>query len=323
MERAFTFSNSAKSLYAYWKEKIQPNQWQCRVDKLYEGKCCWDEFFGGFDLENHPGLMLSTSKGGHSLLHLAVYQNQESWVEALAPQLSAKRNQYGLRALDVAKFLGRSKCAQLLGAKIKSGISNISHVVIENPEKMELLQDFEYLNDPVFESADILDLVLEKTFSAKSRDLIPGEKIWMGLYFNKEVQKGVHPKVGLRWIDETLGFGIFAQQRIQSCTFIAEYTGVVKDLGKRTTKDNYYCVRYTSWGIKRRKLIVDAQNCGNFTRFINHSETPNLGLQSIYWNGLPRMVLVSLQEIKKGTQLTFDYGSLFWKDCTQVPIPIL
>ncbi len=316
LERAFRFSNPAKSLYSYWKERIQPNQWQIQIDRLSDEKISWDQFFESSAISNHPALSFSTTKGGHSLLHLAVYQNKEEWVYRLASLLPSVLNTYGLTALDVAKFLGRTKYMELLGAPAPKSFANVK---IYNPEK---LQNFTYLEEPIFETAQALDLVLEKTAIAKSRDQIPAEKIWMGIYFNKEVQKGHHPKVALKWIDDTLGFGVFAQQRIQSCTFIGEYTGVIKDLGKRSTKDNYYCVQYTSWGIRRKKLSIDAQNSGNFTRFINHSQTPNLGLQSIYWCGLPRMVLVSLKEIEKGEQLTFDYGSLFWKHCPQAPLPI-
>jgi hypothetical protein len=297
---------------------MQLNLWQKKLNNLSKGKISWEYFLGKFEMQNHPALLLSTTKAEQSLLHIAVYQNNEEVVSQLAHLLAMKKNSYGLTALHVAKFLGRANCARLLGLFPLALLSDVSHVVIESPEKMEQLQQFAYHEEPIFESANVLNLLLEKTLAAKSSDQIPGEKIWMGIYFNREVQ----PKVSLRWIDETLGFGIFAQQTIPSCSFISEYAGIVKDLGDRSTKDNYYCVRYTSWGIKHHKLVVDAQSSGNFTRFINHSETPNLRLQSIYWNGLPRMVLISLQEIEAGTQLTFDYGSLFWKECPHVPIPI-
>jgi len=319
LERTFTFSNGARSLYSYWKEKIQPNHWQRQIDRLADEKISWDQFFESSSIFDHPALPFSTSKGEQSLLHLAVYQNREEWVSKLSNFLYDRRNSYGLTALEIAKFLGRKKCVDLLQTSLRGGLSNAPNVLVENPEKLTDLQDFEYLDEPMFESAGGLDLILEKTALAKSRDQIPGEKIWMGIYFNKEVQKGLHPKVSLKWIDEKLGFGIFAAQRIQSCTFIGEYTGIIRETA---AKDNYYCVRYTTWDVMRRKFIIDAQHAGNFTRFINHSDRPNLGLQSIYWCGLPRMVLVSLQEIEEGAQLTFDYGNLFWKECPHTPIPI-
>jgi len=58
----------------------------------------------------------------------------------------------------------------------------------------------------------------------------------------------------------------------------------------------------------------------NFTRFINHNAKPNLSLQSVYWRGVPRMIFLALKEISPGTQLTFDYGHLFWKECREIPV---
>jgi hypothetical protein len=303
-----------------WKEKIQPNRWQLQVDRLADEKITWEQFYEGFLTANHPASEFVTSKGGHTLLHLAVYQDKELYVTELAKLMADKKNGYGLTALEIAKFLGRNACANILQPQPKLSLSKIRNLKIQNPEKV--LESFDYLDEPIFESKHVFDSILEKTAQAKSSDLIPGEKIWMGIYFNKEVQKGFRQKIVLRWIDEQIGFGIFAAQKIPSCTFIGEYTGVIKEVDAKATKDNYYCVKYTTWDIRRRKFTIDAQKSGNFTRFINHSVTPNLGLQSIYWCGLPRMVLVSLQEIEEGAQLTFDYGNLFWKECPHTPIPI-
>ena len=63
----------------------------------------------------------------------------------------------------------------------------------------------------------------------------------------------------------------------------------------------------------RRSYVVEAEKMGNFTRFINHSDTPNLGFVCAYWCGMPRLLLVSLQMIPEGVQLSVDYGKLFWE----------
>jgi hypothetical protein len=321
LERTFAFPKSAKSFYSYWKEKIQPNHWQTQMDRLADGKTTWDQFFETATVAEHPALEMSTSKGGHSLLHLAVYQNREEWVLKLSHLLTQRKNNYGLNPLELATFLGRAGSIAILKDAGNVSLFKVPNLLIDDPDRVAGLTPFAYLNEPIFESVHTLDLVLEKTAHAKSRDQIPGEKIWMGIYFNKEVQKGLHQKIALRWINETFGFGIFAVEKIPSCTFIGEYTGVIKEAGLNT-KDNYYCVQYTTWDIRRKKFVIDAKEAGNFTRFINHSKKPNLGLQSIYWCGLPRMVLVSLQEIEAGSQLSFDYGNLFWKECPHTPVPI-
>ena len=315
MERNFTFPKSAKAFYSYWKEKIRPTHWQAKLDRLADQKMSWSDFFDSESVADHPALELSTTKGGHSLLHLAVIQDQPLWQAKLAKVMSDRLNEYGLSAAEVGQLIGRSVNPQ------KLHVATVPNLILGDPEKIEQLS-FDYLDNPIFESAETLDFLLERTAWAKSSDQIPGEKIWMGIYFNKEVKKGFHPEVSLQWIGDSLGFGIFAAQKISACTLIGEYTGLVKECTRRSTKDNYYCVQYTTWGIRRRKFVIDAKIAGNFTRFINHSHRPNLGLQSIYWSGLPRMVLVSLQEIEAGTQLTFDYGMKFWKESPQPPIRI-
>jgi len=187
------------------------------------------------------------------------------------------------------------------------------------PDRSFFFEGLEFLPSPIFETEKGFNDILAKTKKAKLEDLIPPEKIWMGIYFDKEIQKGIHPRVSIRYIDSELGYGVFAEQRIPSCGFAGEYTGVVQERKKKHLKDKYYCLRYTVWEMGSRNFVVDAEEKGNFTRFINHSAKPNLGVQSVYWKGLPRMIFVALREILPGTQLTFDYGSYFWKEAPFAP----
>ncbi|MBS0635382.1 MAG: SET domain-containing protein-lysine N-methyltransferase [Verrucomicrobia bacterium] len=68
---------------------------------------------------------------------------------------------------------------------------------------------------------------------------------------------------------------------------------------------------------KGLELIVDASESGNFTRFVNHSENPNLqtccrcakfpeGWQVV-------VVLIAKRRIFENEPLSFDYGSGYWK----------
>lgn len=181
------------------------------------------------------------------------------------------------------------------------------------------LKQLEFLARPFFESEEVLKSIFFRTEKAKMEDSIPSEKVWMGVYFDREIRSEFHPPVSIRHIDAEVGCGVFAQQRIASCGFVGEYTGVVREREKKPPKDSVYLVRYPVWGSERKKFLLDAELKGNFTRFINHSTTPNLSLQSVYWRGIPRMILIALKEILPGEQLTFDYGDLFWKECPQKP----
>lgn len=180
----------------------------------------------------------------------------------------------------------------------------------------------EFLQDLEFESQQVESRVAAKTQTARSKDKIPSEKIWMGVYFHEEMEQKFHPKISIEWINDEVGFGVIAQQRIPTCSFVGEYTGIIQEKRKQEVEGNDYCVRYPTWSWGLKKYVINARDKGHFTRFINHSDQPNLGLQSIYWRGMPRMVLISLKDIEKGEQLTFDYGETFWKQSKKKPIPL-
>jgi len=297
--------------------------WQTQIDKVAERKVPWDHLLSLLPGElqpDHPAFSAQSSRGGQSLLHLAVYQHRIDLVNMFSKILSLKlvRNVYGQTAAELASYLDRKEEAKLLQSPCRCNFFNQTDVEIEDPQRFEP-HCLEYLPHPVYESEKVFDSILQKIKRAKTEDQIPPEKIWMGVYFDKEVQTGIHPKVSIRWIDQEIGFGVFAAQRIPPCAFVGEYTGVVQERRKKHLNDNYYCVRYTVWEMGRKKFVLDAEKRGNFTRFINHSDKPNIGLQSIYWRGLPRMIFLSLREIPLGAQLTFDYGSFFWKECRQKP----
>lgn len=179
--------------------------------------------------------------------------------------------------------------------------------------------DLLFLSQPFFSSQKIFDQVVELSQRAKEKDLISTEAIWMGIYFEQEISQCIHPKVSLRFVDEEVGFGIFSEQKLAPCSYVGEYTGVVLDWKKKILENKYYAMRYSIWEIAKRKFFLDAEKAGNFTRFINHSDEPNLTLQSVYLKGIPRMIFVASKEILPGVQLTFDYGSLFWKEIDKTP----
>ncbi|MBS0625439.1 MAG: SET domain-containing protein-lysine N-methyltransferase [Verrucomicrobia bacterium] len=310
------------------QEEIDQNEqialWRNVLDKLRDRKITWEQFFsylpeGIETICSHPASRIAIDRNGQTLLHIAISQERNDVVELLSGdyQLRLRRNNFGMTPLEHAQFLQRPFCLKSLGSPLPKEFCSQPNVEIES--KAEQLSHLTYLPYPIFEQEKILNEILDRCGKAKVDDAIPPEKIWMGIYFDKEIQTGLNPRVSIRWIDDEVGFGVYALQRIPSCAFVGEYTGVIKERKKRLLKDKTYCVRYTTWQTGRRKFVVDAETQGNFTRFINHSNKPNLGLQSVYWRGLPRMVFISLKEIPEGAQLTFDYGTFFWKEIRQVP----
>jgi hypothetical protein len=265
----------------------------------------WEEIESPLSLSR-----LSASQGGRTLLHLAVLDDRLDVIRDLRrdPALKLRRDAFGLSPIDIARFLNRKEALQLM-----QPLSEVA-VFPDHPS----LNRFEYLPYPVFETRKGFEDVLSSVSKAKAEDKIPLEKIWMGIYFDKEIKKGLHPPISIRYIDSDVGHGVFSEKKIPACTYVGEYTGVIQERTPKQLRDKNHCLRYTIWEGKVN-FAMDAEEKGNFTRFINHSSKPNLGLQSIYWKGISRMIFISLKEIGEGSQLTFDYGPLFWKHKAEAP----
>jgi len=279
------------------------------LDSLSQRKMSWEQFLEKIE-DPLSASRLVTTGDGLSLLHLAVLDNRLDVIQSLKkePSLKLRRNGFGLNAIEIAQFLNRKEALQIL-----QPLSEVARF----PNLPEF-EKFEYLSHPIFETRETFEQILACSAKAKREDKIPAEKIWMGIYFEKEVRKGVHPPVSIRYIDSEVGFGVFADKKISPCTYVGEYTGLIQQRTPKQLKENCHCLRYTVWEGKKN-FALNAEEKGNFTRFINHSAKPNLGVQSIYWRGIPRMIFVALKEIKEGGQLTFDYGTHFWKHCHQTP----
>lgn len=310
-------------------EDYDPNQeeklelWRSEINSLHWGKISWEQFLKDIPLSSHPARFLSTTKAGYSILHLAVLSDRLDLVERIMnalPQLKWKRSHLGWTPLELARFLPREKIIHLLQYVPESSFVNQPNVQIPDCRNIELFSNLVYLSQPLFESQTLFDEIVAKTQIAKTEDAISPERIWMGIYFDIEIQTGAHPKVSIRFIDNEVGFGVFAEQRVPSCAFAGEYRGIVKAKKSKELKNKVHCVKYTGWAMGRKNFVIDAETMGNYTRFINHSDKPNLSLQSVYWRGIPRLIFVALKEISEGTQLTFDYGTIFWKECCQKPI---
>lgn len=279
------------------------------LDRLSLKKMSWEQFLEEVGDPLAASRIPSTILG-RSLLHLAVLDDRLDLIQLLKkdPSLKLRRDELGLSPVELAQFLDRKQALNLL-----QPLSEVSAF----PNLPELDQ-FEYLPHPIFETRQVLDQVLTYVAKAKEEDRISPEKIWMGIYFDKELRKGIHPPISIQFINSEVGYGVVADKKISPCTYVGEYTGIVKERTPRQLKEKRHCLRYSIWEGKKN-FTLDAEEKGNFTRFINHSSKPNLGLQSVYWRGIPRMIFVALKEIKEGAQLTFDYGPIFWKNHPQIP----
>lgn len=123
----------------------------------------------------------------------------------------------------------------------------------------------------------------------------------------------------IRYLHHLIGLGVFARKNIPKGTWIGLYCGL------KTIKDPEY-LNYTYRGVKDcLNLDIDAKNCGNFTRFINHADHPwrydelepelsyaNISANIRSVNGHHFILFIADQEIKAGEQLLVDYGGRYF-----------
>ncbi|KAH1011723.1 hypothetical protein HUJ04_001037 [Dendroctonus ponderosae] len=130
-------------------------------------------------------------------------------------------------------------------------------------------------------------------------------------YLRNETEDGLECR-----LTENKGRSVFATRNFEKDSFVVEYSGDFLSLLEANQREEHYardettgCYMYY-FKYKDRTFCIDAtQETGRLGRLINHSRTSsNLYTKSILVDGLPRLVLLARQNIKKGQELFYDYG---------------
>ncbi|KTD19299.1 SET domain [Legionella lansingensis] len=123
----------------------------------------------------------------------------------------------------------------------------------------------------------------------------------------------------LRYINNYIGFGVYAKRAIKKNQPVAFYLGV------KTTHPELHAYYF---GPKHDALLMgtDAQNYSNIARFINHAPNPddadkqnsslleaNLITQRHLLNGIEVVLFGAQRDIAKGEQLLIDYGTRYFE----------
>ncbi|MFZ4673367.1 MAG: SET domain-containing protein-lysine N-methyltransferase [Chlamydiia bacterium] len=134
---------------------------------------------------------------------------------------------------------------------------------------------------------------------------------WNLALFKRELA-GIRQKMSVRPIDELKGAGLFANNTLFEMTCIGEYVGVVKKRDKKKDRDNSYIFEYAIDTLDTG-YVIDAEKQGNHTRFINHSDNPNLLSRWLLIDNLPRIIFFTNRRVEKDEELTVDYGPYYWE----------
>lgn len=225
-------------------------------------------------------------------------------------------DQLGFTALEIAQFLGKNEAVKLLGGKFPDRLKlqpNGMRMPIEfSLEGFEKALRFQYRPFLTFSSYSFFKQIVHHCpYILRSRTLACDNYQWTQTY-QQELKNGKMCAIDIKWIDTVWGYGAFAAEDLPKGTFVGEYTGHVRQLFRNHPDHNPYCFHYPTkfWSLKY--LVVDSLNAGNLTRFINHSNHPNLQPICLVDRNLLHQVFISRCLIRQGEQLTFNYGEDYW-----------
>lgn len=116
-------------------------------------------------------------------------------------------------------------------------------------------------------------------------------------------------KVEIRFVNDQVGLGIFAKEKIPAGTLLGHYAGELTT--SRLRNESLYVFLIES----DASFYIDAQEMGNWTRYMNHAEGERENLFSVKYYGKSKpyiLFFVGEKPIPKGKQLLFSYGPRYW-----------
>ncbi len=190
------------------------------------------------------------------------------------------------------------------------------------------------LAEPIAENSGFLTNISEKTQKICAQDPIevfnPNDPSWFDGSMDceediRDIQNyfeylraldplagtGIPPYLSIRFIDDFVGYGVYAERDIEKGEFIGFYTG-------RWRLDEGSGSSYLFEALDDSGIFIDAKTCGNFTRYINHAYSKKCNLEAIIYlreEGafqFPMVVYYTKKKIRHGQQLLINYGKQYW-----------
>jgi len=166
-----------------------------------------------------------------------------------------------------------------------------------------------------YEKASIAHYVSKRLKKLHKQGYLPREQLWLGVYYKKEIKSLFFPDVVVRWIDDVVGWGVFAARTFKKGDFISEYAGKIRRR-KFFDMKNAYCFEYVLTAGVSTSYVIDGQDQGGIGRLINHSSRPNIRSQVVTCDWSNHVILTAEETISTGTQLLYDYGDSYWSKRT-------
>ena len=267
--------------------------------------------------EAHKKDIDAVDKDGNTLVHLAVIYNKYEYLKPEyfqnLKELLDKENDYGLTPKAIAELLGRPiSCLDKPHAALSVYMRNEDKIVDLTDKEVEKHFKIKYQDRLEFKNYSYLNFVCKNIKRAFRKSELKWKNHWTCCMHEAALKERFFPKTYVKWIDPLIGYGLFAGEDLTEYMLVGEYTGVLRKRQSRKDKFNDYIFGYTV-AIYETPFVIDAQKRGNYTRFINHCDEPNLFSTWMISGGICHVILFAKHAIPKGTQLTYDYGPNFWK----------
>ena len=122
-----------------------------------------------------------------------------------------------------------------------------------------------------------------------------------------------------RWLDESCfeirastirgaGKGLYARCTVYRGDTIGAYTGVLAS-DDEVNNGPYVDSHYILWLCQDHQIVAEGE-AANYTRYINHSDKPNVRfVVSTRWK---KARVEALKRIRPGEEIFLDYGPDFW-----------
>lgn len=144
--------------------------------------------------------------------------------------------------------------------------------------------------------------------------------------YGKKIDQLYEAPVYVKYINDVVGYGVFADDDIEP-GMIGIYAGTIRlmhEINHNCFCNGTFlpCANYV-WGLviipnpenltASNWSAIDGYSSGNFTRFINHNNNPNIKAMLVAHNNIWYMIYFTDKPIKKDEQLLIDYGPVYWK----------
>lgn len=171
---------------------------------------------------------------------------------------------------------------------------------------------FKFLDQIAFENDSQKEEIKKRGLLKLEKNDVRKQSIEFGKQFQHLIEQSYIPDVSIRWINDAVGYGLFAEETVKIGSYFGEYSGVIRKNDRRDYKSiNNYCYEYPVLDETGKCYVIDATS-GHLTRFINHSFTPNLKPEFAFIDGFFHLIFIAISNICKNSQLSYNYGYSYW-----------